>query len=70
MNNLRTIIESIIKDVIIENDYEHQKELNKTGFWGKQGAGCIFYAKDTNRYLIAHRSRYVLEPNTWGIKYF
>jgi len=63
-NNIKSLIENIVKNHIKENDYEHQQELEKTGFWGKRAAGCLFYAKDTGRYLIAHRSNYVLEPNT------
>jgi len=51
---------------LIQNDKEHQKYLDNTGFWGKRGAGCIFFAMDTNRFLIAHRSRHVQEPSTWG----
>lgn len=51
---------------LLENNIEHQAELEKTGFWGKQGAGCLFYCSATGRYLISHRSRYVLEPGTWG----
>ena len=44
----------------------HADALAKTGFWGKQGAGCIFYAQDTQKFLVAHRSRGVEQPNTWG----
>ena len=51
---------------LFENDVEHKKALEKTGFWGKRGAGCLFYAKSTGRYLIAHRSSEVEEPETWG----
>lgn len=51
---------------LFESDQEHADALAKTGFWGKQAAGCIFLARDTGRYLIAHRSPYVQEPNTWG----
>ena len=51
---------------LFESDAEHAAALEKTGFWGKQAAGCIFLARDTGRYLIAHRSPYVQEPNTWG----
>lgn len=51
---------------IFENDEEHRAQLQKTGFWGAQAAGCIFLARDTGRYLIAHRSPHVQEPNTWG----
>lgn len=54
--------------VLKENydDDNHFHTLNKTGFWGKAGAGCLFYAQSTGRYLVAFRSRYVQEPNTWG----
>jgi len=54
------------ENIIHENDDEHWDTLSKTGFWGKQAAGCIFYSLDTNRYLIAHRSNMVQEPGTWG----
>lgn len=48
------------------NEKEHQSYLDKTGFWGRRAAGCLFFAKDTKRICIAHRSQFVLEPNTWG----
>ena len=51
---------------IYEDDNDHGAALRTTGFWGKQGAGCIFLAKDTGRFCIAHRSRSVEQPNTWG----
>ncbi|MFZ8885301.1 MAG: NUDIX domain-containing protein [Steroidobacteraceae bacterium] len=47
-------------------DYEHNRALRETGFWGRRGAGCLFLARDTGRLCIAHRSRYVQSPNTWG----
>lgn len=53
-------------EFIIENDAEHRAELNRTGFWGKQGAGCIILAKDTGRICLPHRSQYVEQPGTWG----
>ena len=53
-------------EFIIENDSEHRAELNRTGFWGKQGAGCIILAKDTGRICLPHRSQYVEQPGTWG----
>ena len=55
-----------IIDIIKENDAEHAQALRDTGFWGKQGAGCLFLALDTGRICIAHRSRHVEQPNTWG----
>lgn len=35
-------------------------------FWGSEGAGGVFVAKDTGRLLLAYRSAYVNEPHTWG----
>jgi 8-oxo-dGTP pyrophosphatase MutT (NUDIX family) len=55
------------KKWLLENDAEHGKEVAITGFWGKQGAGCIILAKSTKRILLPHRSRSVQEPNTWGV---
>lgn len=51
---------------ISESDDEHRAALRQTGFWGKQGAGCLFLAQDTGRICIAHRSGQVEQPNTWG----
>lgn len=51
---------------ILHPDQEHADALLQTGFWGKQGAGCIFLAKSTARIGIAHRSSRVEQPNTWG----
>lgn len=50
----------------LENDAEHAAALQRTGFWGKQGAGCLFYAQDTKQFGFAHRSGEVQEPNTYG----
>lgn len=52
--------------ISLANDALHREALEKTGFWGKRAAGCLFIANDTGRYLIAHRSAHVQEPNTWG----
>ena len=44
------------------------KYLNESSrFWGSAGAGCLFMAQSTRRFLLAHRSLAVNEPNTWGI---
>ena len=51
---------------IFANDIEHQKILEETGFWGKRGAGCLVFAKASNKFLIGYRSNFVQEPNTWG----
>ena len=47
-------------------DEQHYKTLQDTGFWGKQGAGCIILARDTGRILLPLRSRRVQQPSTWG----
>lgn len=49
------------------NNDEHYKALKKTGFWGRQGAGCLVLSRETKRILIPHRSPYVLQPSTWGV---
>lgn len=48
-------------------DYDHDQALQETGFWGRQGAGCLVLAQSTGRLLIPHRSEAVLEPGTWGV---
>lgn len=63
---MRNIINSI-SAYLAENDSDHAAALERTGFWGQRGAGCIMVAKDTGRILIAHRaSKGVEEPETWG----
>lgn len=51
---------------LFENNAAHAAAREKTGFWGARGAGCLFYASTTDRYLIAHRSKDVEQPGTWG----
>lgn len=48
------------------NDAMHEAEMERTGFWGKRGAGCLVLALNTERILYVKRSSHVLEPNTWG----
>lgn len=56
----------MLLDELFENDQDHQNQLEKTGFWGKQGAGCLFLATSTGRICFSLRSLMVLEPHTWG----
>jgi 8-oxo-dGTP pyrophosphatase MutT (NUDIX family) len=47
---------------------KHALTTDKSGkFWGNEGAGGVFYAKDTKRFLLAFRSSRVNEPHTWGV---
>lgn len=53
------------------NESDHWAAHEKTGFFGAQGAGCLFFATNTGRFLIAHRSNNpppynVEQPGTWG----
>lgn len=47
-------------------DFEHEKALQDTGFWGKKGAGSIVMARTTGRLLLQYRSAFVEQPHTWG----
>lgn len=49
------------------HDDDHAQAMAETGYWGRQGAGLLFIARDTGRWLFPHRSPFVLEPNTWGV---
>jgi 8-oxo-dGTP pyrophosphatase MutT (NUDIX family) len=49
-----------------QNNMSHSDALEKTGFWGKEGAGVVFMAKSTGRLLLCHRSGAVEQPGTWG----
>ena len=49
-------------------DYERDNfdTLEKTGFWGKAGAGCIIMDRQSKEFLLPFRSRSVEQPHTWG----
>lgn len=49
-----------------EQEQEHFDALDRTGFYGDAGAGCIFIARSTGRILLCHRSEHVEQPGTWG----
>lgn len=46
------------------SDLEHGKELKKTGFWGKAGAGAIIFSIKTKKFLFPLRSNFVEQPNS------
>lgn len=56
-----------INEDLESQDAEHRDALEKTGFWGKQGAGALIMARTTGRLLLQLRSDYVEQPNTWGV---
>lgn len=43
-----------------------QEDSPEGGYWGNQGAGAIFFAKNTKRFLFGLRSKHVNESGTWG----
>lgn len=49
------------------SDYYDTKKRSKEGFWGKRGAGVLIYCSSTKRFLLGLRSKFVDEPNTWGL---
>jgi 8-oxo-dGTP pyrophosphatase MutT (NUDIX family) len=51
---------------LMEDEAEHWKALDRTGFYGAQGAGCIVLARDTGRLLLGLRSQGCEQPGTWN----
>ncbi len=49
-----------------EDETEHNKALQQTGFYGRAAAGCLFLAKNTGRICIVRRSPQVQHRGTWG----
>lgn len=50
----------------LSDDREHQRALDETGLWGRQGAGLIIMCSKTGRLLLPLRSSMVEQPHTWG----
>jgi len=47
---------------------KHALTTDKSGkFWGNAGAGGVFYATETKKFLLPFRSAQVNEPHTWGV---
>ncbi|ASV44257.1 hypothetical protein PBI_SCTP2_242 [Salicola phage SCTP-2] len=55
--------------ILFESDPDevHRQELEKTGFWGKKGAGCLLYSVQTDTFLFLQRSAVVEQPHTWNL---
>ena len=47
--------------------FEDLEEQVPQEFYGNQGAGILFLARDTGRVLLSLRSAEVNEPHTWGV---
>lgn len=48
------------------DDKAHYDELERTGFFGKQAAGCIPMSRISGKILVVLRSAKVEESGTWG----
>lgn len=48
------------------DDKIHEKQLDKTGFWGKRGAGCLVVCSATKRMLLGKRSKDIEQPLEWA----
>ena len=66
MSGNKTTVIKALKQITGEDDYSIYTDPSGK-FWGNAGAGAVFKAKDTGKYLLAYRSKYVNEPNTWGV---
>jgi 8-oxo-dGTP pyrophosphatase MutT (NUDIX family) len=56
-----------VKLTFEEQEALHSEAKAETGFWGRQGSGCLVYAKETGKYLVQLRSENVLQGGTWGV---
>ena len=45
---------------------KHLEVLRETGYWGRQGAGCLVFAAETRRFLVALRSAHCHHPRTYS----
>lgn len=62
---LNQIFEAI--DSTTTHDAPHWDAFHKTGFFGKQGAGCLFLASSSKRVLLGLRSDQCTEPHQYGL---
>ncbi len=60
------ISRALARLVVGTSDDLHQDALDKTGFWGETGAGCLLLEETTKTFCLSHRSSEVQEPGTWG----
>ena len=61
------VLEHLKSFEIFESEYEIFSNTKGGKFWGDQGAGVLVICPKTKRLLVAMRSDFVNEPNTWGI---
>jgi 8-oxo-dGTP pyrophosphatase MutT (NUDIX family) len=59
-------VNKIRKQLAEEDETEHFRALEQTGFYGARGSGCVLMSRNTGRMLLVLRSGNVEEPYTWG----
>lgn len=53
--------------VILEGNYDSYDNSAGKKFWGNYGCGILAIEQSTKKILVSLRSKYVNEPNTWGV---
>jgi 8-oxo-dGTP pyrophosphatase MutT (NUDIX family) len=66
-NFFALFLENIEDEIRGQRGEHHVGADGNQQFWGNRGAGIVPFCPRTNRFLLAHRSPYVNEPNTWGV---
>lgn len=51
----------------MNRSFRNYVQLREGQYWGSEGAGILAIASDTGKWLVAHRSPRVKQPNTWGV---
>jgi 8-oxo-dGTP pyrophosphatase MutT (NUDIX family) len=64
--NRNQLLRKLLEDTS-DDTHDHMSALEKTGFWGSRGAGCIFLSKSSGKILLPYRSANVREGHTWGV---
>lgn len=64
---LKYIAEYTDSYVLLAKMERLDENITSTGRWGNVGAGILPYCSKTKRFLLSYRSKFVLEPHTWGI---
>ena len=62
MKHLKTF-----NEMIGSGDYASFHNKNNEPFWGNTGAGCIIISLSSGRILLPYRSKFVNEPNCFGV---
>jgi 8-oxo-dGTP pyrophosphatase MutT (NUDIX family) len=62
-----TKFDNFLKEIIGSGEFASFHNKAGENFWGNIGGGVLPICTKTGRILLPFRSRYVNEPNTWGV---